>query len=113
MMSDNSVEVFRLRREHKKKKDRERRKAEKKNADHDKKPELRMQLQEQSNINIGIGISTKIGQDFVEVVSGLDKERAARGRLEDQVRDLKKKANFSKNSELNDATRAAIQYLEQ
>lgn len=72
-----------------------------------------MQLQEQSNMNIGVGMNGKVGTDFVEVVSGIDSERADQGRLEDEVKDLKKKTNFSKNSELNEATKAAIQYLEE
>lgn len=102
-MSENSIEVFRLRREHKKQKDLSR----KHNVD--KKPLLRMQLQEQSSMNMGIAN----GQDFVEVVSGIDAERAQKGSLEDEVRDLQKKTNFSQNSELNEATKAAIQFLEQ
>jgi hypothetical protein len=64
-------------------------------------------------MNIGIGINNRIGQDFVEVVNSIDSERAEKGRLEDEVKDLEKKANFSKNSELNEATKAAIQFLEQ
>lgn len=84
-MSENSIEVFRLRREHKKQKDLSR----KHNVD--KKPLLRMQLQEQSSMNMGIAN----GQDFVEVVSGIDAERAQKGSLEDEVRDLQKKTNFS------------------
>ena len=63
-------------------------------------------------MNIGIGISNKIGQDFVEVVNSIDSERAQKGRLEDEVKDLKKKTNYSMNSELNEAAKAAVQYLE-
>jgi uncharacterized protein YlxW (UPF0749 family) len=63
-----------------------------------------MQLQEQSTIFMGI----VNGQDFVDVVSGIDSERAQKGRLEDEVKELQKKANFSQNSELNEANKAAI-----
>jgi len=108
MMSDNSIEVFRLRRERKLSKD-----LSKKTIKVDHKPVLKMQLQEQSNMNIGIGMNGKVGTDFVEVVSGIDSERANQGRLEDEVKDLKKKTNFSMNSELNEAAKAAIQFLEE
>lgn len=68
-----------------------------------------MQLQEQSNMNMGIAN----GQDFVEVVSGIDTERAQKGKLEDEVKELQKKANYTINSEINEANKAAIQFLEQ
>lgn len=64
-------------------------------------------------MNIGIGMNGKSGQDFVEVVNSIDSERAEKGRLEDEVKDLQKKTNYSMNSELNEATKAAIQFLEQ
>jgi len=72
-----------------------------------------MQLQEQSNMNIGVGMNGKVAQDFVEVVNTVDSERANQGRLEDEVKDLKKKTNYSMNSELNEAAKAAVQYLEE
>jgi uncharacterized protein YlxW (UPF0749 family) len=62
-------------------------------------------------MNIGVGIQNRAGQDFVEVVNSVDTERAEKGRLEDEVKDLQKKTNFSKNTELNEAAKAAIQYL--
>jgi hypothetical protein len=46
-------------------------------------------------MNIDVTVSNKIGQDFVEVVSGIDSERAEKGRLEDEVKELQKKTNFS------------------
>ena len=64
-------------------------------------------------MNIGVGMNGKVGTDFVEVVNSVDSERANEGRLEDEVKDLRKKTNFSQNSELNEATKAAIQYLEE
>jgi hypothetical protein len=71
-MADNSIEVFRLRRERKLSKDLSKHHTIK--VDH--KPVNKMQLQEQSNINIGIGMNGKVGTDFVEVVSGVDADRA-------------------------------------
>ena len=88
-MVDNSIEVFRLRREHKKQKELSKKKLQY------NKPVLKMQLQEQSNMNIGSGILNKIGLDFVEVVSDIDSQRASKGKIEDQVKDLQKKENFS------------------
>jgi hypothetical protein len=35
------------------------------------------------------------GQEFVEVVSGIDTERAQKGRLEDEMKDIQSKANYS------------------
>ena len=107
-MTDNSIEVFRLRRERKLSKD-----LSKKTIKVDHKPVLKMQLQEQSNMNIGVGMNGKVGTDFVEVVSGIDSDRANQGRLDDEVKDLKKKTNYSMNSELNEAAKAAVQFLEE
>jgi uncharacterized protein YlxW (UPF0749 family) len=64
-------------------------------------------------MNIGVGMNGKVNQDFVEVVNSVDSERAEKGRLEDEVKDLQKKTNYSMNSELNEATMAAITFLEQ
>ena len=82
-MSDNSIEVFRLRREHKKQKE-----LKNKKKSVDKKPVLKMQLQELSTMNIGSGMYNRNGQDFVEVVSDVDTQRAEKGRIEDEVKDL-------------------------
>ena len=46
-------------------------------------------------MNIGVGMNGKVGTDFVEVVNSVDSERANEGRLEDEVKDLRKKTNFS------------------
>lgn len=111
-MADNSIEVFRLRREHKKKKQQEKAKQIKEASEKKpSKPVLRMQLQEQSSMNLGIGMNNKAQTDFVEVVSGIDSERAEKGRLEDAVKELQKKTNYSQNEELNEAAKAAIQFL--
>lgn len=76
--SDNSEQVFRLRKEHKKKKQQ----AQLKEKLHERmhhhhgsvksKPELNIQLQEQSDMKMEIGtaVQQKLGAEFVEVVSG-------------------------------------------
>lgn len=76
--SDNSEEVFRLRKEHKKKKQQAQLKEKLHERMHhhhgsDKsKPELNIQLQEQSDMKMEIGtaVQQKLGAEFVEVVSG-------------------------------------------
>ena len=107
MQTSNAVEIFRLRREHKKKKLQEKIRQVAENSK-DKKPELKMQLQETSSMNIGVGLKAQTGVEFVEVVNSIDNDRAEKGKLEDEIRDLQKKTNFSQNTELNEAAKAAI-----
>ena len=54
-----------------------------------------MQLQETSSMNIGVGLKAQTGVEFVEVVNSIDNDRAEKGKLEDEIRDLQKKTNFS------------------
>jgi hypothetical protein len=49
----------------------------------------------------------------VEVLSGTDKEFSEEGVLNDQLRELRLKSNYSKNTESNAAVEAAITYLVQ
>ena len=74
-----------------------------------------MQVQQMSDMKLELGTSVqqKLGSEFVEVLSGTDKEDSEEGVLNDQLRELKLKSNFSKNAESNSAVEAAITYLVQ
>jgi hypothetical protein len=62
-------------------------------------------------LELGVSAQQRQGSEFVEVLSGTDKEFSEEGVLNDQLRELKLKSNFSKNMESNAAVEAAITYL--
>ena len=64
-------------------------------------------------LELGSAIQQKQGSEFVEVLSGTDKEFSEEGVLNDQLSKLKAKSNYSKNTESNAAVEAAITYLVQ
>jgi hypothetical protein len=57
-------------------------------------------------------INMKENTKFLEVVSTQDKEESTKGGLEEDLKQLQRKTNFSENSDSNSAVKAAISYLQ-